>query len=60
MGIGDARARAVKTYLTGNGITADRLETTSYGKERPCNPNCGADEGCHAKNRRVEWKVLSK
>ena len=60
MGLGDNRARAVKNYLTGYGIGGDRLETTSYGKERPAFPNCGEDESCHAKNRRDEWKALGK
>jgi peptidoglycan-associated lipoprotein len=54
--LGDNRARSAKNYLTGYGIGQDRLETTSYGKERPVNPNCGGDDACHAKNRRDEWK----
>jgi peptidoglycan-associated lipoprotein len=60
MGLGDNRARTVKNYLTGYGISANRFETTSYGKERPAFPNCGEDESCHTKNRRDEWKVLGK
>jgi Outer membrane protein and related peptidoglycan-associated (lipo)proteins len=60
MGLGDNRARAVKNYLTGYGISGNRLETTSYGKERPAFPNCGEDESCHSKNRRDEWKLLGK
>jgi len=59
VGLGDNRARAVKNYLTGYGIPGDKIETTSYGKERPANPNCGSDESCHAKNRRDEWKKIS-
>jgi|WetSurMetagenome_2_1015567.scaffolds.fasta_scaffold257018_2 peptidoglycan-associated lipoprotein len=54
--LGDNRARAAKNYLTNYGISQERLEITSYGKERPANPNCGNDESCHAKNRRDEWK----
>jgi peptidoglycan-associated lipoprotein len=60
MGLGENRAKAVKKYLTSYGISADRCETTSYGKERPARLNCGADDGCHEANRRVEWKVLAK
>lgn len=60
MGLGENRAKAVKNYLTSYGISSDRIETTSYGRERPVNPNCGEDDNCHAKNRRVEWRVLSK
>jgi peptidoglycan-associated lipoprotein len=60
MGLGENRAKAVKKYLTTYGIAADRLETTSYGKERPARMNCGADAACNGENRRVEWKVLAK
>jgi len=60
MGLGENRAKAVKNYLTSYGISGDRIETTSYGRERPVSTNCGDDDSCHAKNRRVEWKVLSK
>ena len=57
MGLGENRARAVKNWLTAYGINDLNLETTSYGKEQPAVANC-ADESCHARNRRAEWKVL--
>ena len=60
MGLGENRAKAVKKYLVSYGIAADRIETTSYGKERPVRLNCGSDESCNEANRRVEWKVLAK
>ena len=60
MGLGENRAKAVKKYLVSYGITGDRVETTSYGKERPAQMNCGADDNCNEKNRRVEWKALAK
>lgn len=60
MGLGENRAKAVKKYFTSYGISADRLETTSFGKERPVKTNCGADDACSQANRRVEWKVLAK
>ncbi len=60
VGLGESRARSVKNYLTTYGIGDNRMEITSYGKERPAFPNCGADDACHAKNRRVEWKILAK
>ncbi len=60
MGLGESRARTVKNYLTTYGVSDSRLEITSYGKERPAFPNCGSDESCHEKNRRVEWKILAK
>jgi peptidoglycan-associated lipoprotein len=50
LALGDRRANAVKQYLVGLGIPADRLNTVSYGKEKPfC---MEADEACYAKNRR--------
>jgi peptidoglycan-associated lipoprotein len=58
MGLGDNRARSVRKWMTAYGIPEDRLEITSYGKERPAIAGCN-DDGCHAKNRRVEWKILS-
>jgi peptidoglycan-associated lipoprotein len=58
--LGEKRAKSVKNYLTNYGISDSRLEITSYGKERPAFPNCGNDEACHAKNRRVEWKILAR
>ncbi len=60
MGLGENRAKAAKKYLVAYGINPDRLETTSYGKERPVRTNCGDDDACNQANRRVEWKVLVK
>lgn len=48
--LGDRRASAVKNYLVQLGISADRLNTVSYGKEKPiCTEH---DETCWQKNRR--------
>jgi peptidoglycan-associated lipoprotein len=58
MGLGENRARAVKDYMTNYGISAIRIEVTSWGKERPVVYGC-ADDGCHSQNRRAEFKVLS-
>jgi peptidoglycan-associated lipoprotein len=64
MGLGENRAKAVREFLTAYGIEADRVEVTSYGKERPANPNCGdnysANDDCHSKNRRVEWRITGR
>ena len=50
LGLGDRRAAAVKQYLVSQGISADRLSTVSFGKEKPfCNEH---DEECWQKNRR--------
>ncbi|MEZ5358632.1 MAG: peptidoglycan-associated lipoprotein Pal [Candidatus Zixiibacteriota bacterium] len=58
LALGDKRANAVKEYLVAAGINAGRIETISYGKERPVNP--GHDEAAWAKNRRAEFRVISK
>lgn len=50
LALGDRRANAVKSYLISLGIPADRLNTVSYGKEKPfC---MEATEACYTKNRR--------
>jgi len=53
-----ARAKAVVDYLVQKGISEDRLEYKGYAFSMPIAPNVTA-EG-RAKNRRVEFKVLSK
>jgi peptidoglycan-associated lipoprotein len=35
LALGDRRANSVKEYLTSRGVPANRLETRSYGEERP-------------------------
>jgi peptidoglycan-associated lipoprotein len=50
LGLGQRRAEAAKNYLISLGIPADRMETTSWGKERPfCTEH---DESCWQQNRR--------
>ncbi len=49
--LGDARAKAAKDYLVNAGVSANQLDTVSYGKENPvCTEH---DESCWQKNRRV-------
>lgn len=50
LGLGKRRAEAVKAYLVSKGVSADRIDTVSYGKERPA--VVGSDEAAYAKNRR--------
>ena len=48
--LGARRAQAVRDYLTARGVSASRMRTISYGKERPvavCN-----DISCWSQNRR--------
>jgi peptidoglycan-associated lipoprotein len=57
LALGNRRASAAKQYLVSHGIDAGRIETTSYGEERPIDP--GHSEGAWAKNRRDEFEVMS-
>lgn len=54
--LGERRAEAVRSYLVDLGIAADRMETVSYGEERPL--VVGHDESAWMMNRRVEFILL--
>ena len=50
LALGARRAQAVRDYLVSLGVSGARIDTISYGKERPA---CVAsDEACWAQNRR--------
>lgn len=51
LALGERRANATKNYLISLGIEASRINTISYGKERPV--ALGSDEGSWARNRRA-------
>jgi peptidoglycan-associated lipoprotein len=51
LALGDRRANSAKNFLTSNGVSADRISTISYGKERPV--ATGSDESSWAQNRRA-------
>jgi peptidoglycan-associated lipoprotein len=53
--LGERRAAAARDYLVAAGITVDRLEMISYGKERPFSD--GHDETAWAQNRRAHFRV---
>jgi peptidoglycan-associated lipoprotein len=56
--LGQRRANAVKSYYVTAGIAKSRLETISYGEERPlCNFQT---DDCWAQNRRGVTKVKNK
>jgi peptidoglycan-associated lipoprotein len=50
LALGERRASAVKNYLVALGLDANRMQTISYGKERPA--VLGDDEAAWAQNRR--------
>jgi peptidoglycan-associated lipoprotein len=51
LALGERRANAAKSYLVGAGVGAQRIDTVSYGKERPV--ALGSDEASWARNRRA-------
>jgi peptidoglycan-associated lipoprotein len=56
--LGAKRAQAVRAFLSGRGISASRIRTVSYGKERPvavCN-----DISCWSQNRRAQTVLNSR
>src|SRR5689334_11665645 len=55
LALGDRRAATVRSYLVSLGVPAERLETVSYGKERPV--AVGSDETAWAKNRRAVAEI---
>ncbi len=55
--LGRRRAEIAKKYLTDRGIDASRIETTSFGRERPAVP--GESEEAWSKNRRDEFEIIA-
>lgn len=50
LALGERRANAVKNYLVALGVDAARVQTISYGKEKPA--VLGSNEAAWAQNRR--------
>ncbi|MBN2231340.1 MAG: peptidoglycan-associated lipoprotein Pal [Deltaproteobacteria bacterium] len=58
LALGERRAASAKKYLVYLGISPDRLETISYGEERPlCADH---NEDCWWKNRRDDFAIVAK
>jgi peptidoglycan-associated lipoprotein len=55
LALGEERARAAQAYLLHLGVPQGRLQTVSYGAQRPKDP--GHDDTAHAKNRRDDLVV---
>jgi peptidoglycan-associated lipoprotein len=53
LALGERRSIAVQDYLGSYGVQKSRLQTISYGEEKPA--VMGSDESTWAKNRRVEF-----
>jgi peptidoglycan-associated lipoprotein len=54
LALGERRAKAVANYLALQGVARSRIETVSYGEERPA--AMGHNEDAWQKNRRVELR----
>jgi peptidoglycan-associated lipoprotein len=57
MALGERRAAAVREYLAALGVPTERIQTISYGKERPFAQ--GHDEEAWQQNRRGHFVVAA-
>ena len=57
LALGARRAEAVRTYLIQRGVPAGRIDTISFGKERPIAE--GSNEGAWAQNRNAHTAIVS-
>jgi peptidoglycan-associated lipoprotein len=58
LALGQRRANAIRDYLVGVGIAADRMVVVSKGEEEPV---CREDtDACHARNRRGHFVATAK
>ncbi len=56
LSLGELRAIAIRDYLVSLGIDAQRVQTKSYGEEKPA--VAGQGEGAWSKNRRGEFAIF--
>ncbi len=56
LSLGERRAMAVRAYLQSLGVDAARIQTKSFGKEKPV--ALGHDEESWGKNRRAEFVLF--
>jgi peptidoglycan-associated lipoprotein len=57
LALGNRRAEAIRQFLTGFGITADRFEIVSLGEDRPLQQ--GQDEAAWSRNRRGQFVITA-
>lgn len=55
--LGNKRATSAKRYLEAKGIDGGRIETVSFGEERPLDQ--GSGEAAWARNRRDEFELIA-
>ena len=55
MSLGENRAIIIRNYLVQSGISSDRIQTRSYGEEKPAVD--GHDESAWSRNRRGEFGI---
>ena len=58
LALGQRRAEAVKKTMTVLGVAESRIETVSFGEEKPA--NAGHDEAAWAQNRRADIKYAGE
>jgi peptidoglycan-associated lipoprotein len=58
LALGERRASAARDYMVSLGVGADRLQTISYGEERPVCQD--SDESCWSRNRRAHPTVTGR
>ena len=57
LALGNRRAEAVRQFLTGFGISADRFEIVSFGEDRPLAQ--GSNEQAWSRNRRGQFVIIA-
>jgi peptidoglycan-associated lipoprotein len=57
LALGSRRSNSLKDFLVSHGVTTERIETISYGKEMPIDP--GSTEEAFAKNRNGHTAIVS-
>ena len=58
MSLGENRASIIRNYLVQSGVDASRIQTRSFGEEKPA--VLGSGEEAWAKNRRGEFVIYQK
>jgi peptidoglycan-associated lipoprotein len=58
LALGERRSNSAKNYLVSLGISPDRIETISYGEERPL--SIGHNEDSWSQNRRDDFVLIAK